>query len=517
MKTRIIAMLLVFSMIVISLASCGGKNPDVTENEGANTTVAQEDSKWKDVNFNGESIIISLSTHEPPEVATAGSTNSIKFIKGPDAYTTDAVQNAVYDRNNKVSRALGLNIEYQECDQYSNSADNTLVVIENFVLADLEDSPDVISTMGYGMVRAGIKGMLYNALLDNKENYFDLTTDGWYTDFMYENTLDESKIFVLAGDYFIDVLRYGYGVLVNLDMYNDVFASEGGSETLFKLVESGDWTFDEVKRSIQMAYVDSGEIGKYDAEDTFGAVNGAAWFVRTSFAVSGLDIFSTDENGKLSYITDITDVHNFVDYFIDLTSTNGFYLNITGGPNKRYEPLDIFIEGRSLFSFDALILSMEGSLLQNMDDSVGLLPYPKYTPDLEYGSLVSDNANVGGILYNSDKFTECSAYLQMSAEESNGGKGTLIYEYYDVTLKYKLSATPEQVSMLEYIRNGLCSPKSFLYDNYFAKNAGMNTYSGVMYPSLATGTNTFASDWQAQYSAIQSSLESTIATYGQQN
>ncbi len=516
MKTRLIAMLLVLSMLILALASCGEKTPDGKENEGVNTTVAQQDDKWSDVNFNGETIIISLSNYEPNTVKVAGATNSFKYIAGPDAYTTDSVQNAVYDRNRKVSDALGLTVEYQECDQYSSNADNTIVVIENFVLADLEDSPDVINTMSYGMVRAGIKGMLYNALTDKEENYFDLTTNGWYSDFMYENTLDNKKIFILAGDYFIDVLRYGYGVLVNLDMYDEVFASEGGSDTLFNLVESGDWTFDEVKRSIQMAYVDSGEIGKYDAEDTFGAVNAASWLVRASFAVSGLDIFTTDENGKLSYISDITDVHNFVDYFIGLTSTEGFYLNLDGGPNKGYDHTATFIQGKSLFAFDSLVLALEGTQLQNMDDSVGLLPYPKYNKDLEYGSLVSDNGNVGGILYNSDKFTECSAYLQMATENSNNGKGTLIYEYYDVTLKYKLSAAPEQVAILEYIRDGLCSPKSFLYDNYIAKNVGMKSYSKLMYPSLATGTNSFASEWQAQYSAVQGSLEATVATYGTQ-
>ena len=517
MKTRIIAMLLVLSMIVVSLASCGGKNPDVTENEGANTTVAQEDSKWKDVNFNGESIIISLSTHEPPEVVTAGSTNSINFIKGPDAYTTDAVQNAVYDRNNKVSRALGLNVEYQECDLYSNSADNTLTVIENFVLADLEDSPDVISTMGYGMVRAGIKGLLYNALLDNKENYFDLTTDGWYTDYMYENTLDESKIFVLAGDYFIDVLRYGYGVLVNLDMYDEVFASEGGSESLFALIEEGGWNYDEVKRCIEKAYVDNGTIGQLDEEDTFGAINHASWLFRSTFATSGVDLFETGADGKIQYVQDTTEIHNFVDDLLDLVKTDGFYLNVSGGPNKNLAYTAKFVEGKSLFAFDAPVLALEGTYLQNMDDKAALIPYPKYTPDTEYGALISDNGNVGGILYNSDKFTECSAYLQMSTEASNAGKGSLIYEYFDVTLKYKLSNTPEQVAMLEYIRDGLCAPKMLLYDNYFAKSVGMKTIGTVVNESLANGSNTFASTWQSQIEAIQSSLASTLVTYGEQN
>ena len=162
MKTKILSMLLVIVMFTLSLTSCGGNTPSGTPDT---TTASEEkaDSKWEDVSFNGESIIISLSDYEPMVVVKAGATNSVKYMQGPDAYTTDSVQNAVYDRNHKVETALGLDVEYQTYT-YDSNPDSTLTVIENYVLADLENSPDIISTMSYGMVRAGIKGMLYNAL-----------------------------------------------------------------------------------------------------------------------------------------------------------------------------------------------------------------------------------------------------------------------------------------------------------------------------------------------------------------
>ena len=517
MKTRIISILLLVCLLA-TLCSCGGKEPEVTQTPDTTDVGTDAPSKWEGVSFGGETIVISLNANVPTYAENAGADSSVKYVKGPDDYTTDAVQNTVYDRNKRVANALGLNVVYEECDQYSaNKPDNTLTVIESFVLADLEDSPDAVSTMSYGIIRAGIKGLLYNALTDSQKNYFDLSSDGWYTDFMYENTLDESKIFMLAGDYFIDVLRYSYGIMVNLSMYDDVFAAEGGSESLFELVESGEWTYDEMKRAIQMAYVDAGEVGQYDDADTFGAINHASWLVRTTFSTAGLDVFETDENGELKYVSDISEIHNYVDFMIDFTRTDGFYNVITGGPNKSLDSTTVFVEGRTLFAFDAPLLNMEGTLVQNMDDSVGIIPYPKYEADQKYGAMVSDNANVGGVLYNSDKFTECSAYLQMSAEESNNGKGSLIYEYFDVALKYKLSATPEQVTMLEYIRDGLCAPKSLFFDNYFAKSVGLKPYSNLINGSLATGTNTFASDWESQYSAVQGALENTLVSYGQQN
>ena len=396
-------------------------------------------------------------------------------------------------------------------DFFSTVLYNTLVVIENFVLADLEDSPDIVNTMSFGVLRAGIKGDLYNALTDKEENYLDFTTGGWYTDYMYDNTLNDSMIFMLAGDYFIDVLRYSLAVLVNLDMYDEVFASEGGAESLFEVIEAGDWTYDEFARCIQMAYVDAGTIGKMDSDDTYGAINDCWWFTRSLLATSGLDIFETTADGKLQYVEDISDLHNFTDAVMKLASTQGFNYEGQDGSNS-YDHMTTFVQDKTLFTTDALVLSLEGTMLQNMDSKTALIPYPKYNEEQNYGALVSDNANVGGILYSSDKFTECSAFLQMATELSNNGQGSLIHEYYDVTLKYKLSNNPKQVAMLEFIRDGVCSPKSMLYDDYNRRQTGMNMVGTHIDNAILKGVNTFASDWEAQYSAVQGAL----ATYGQQ-
>ena len=519
---RIVCILLIICMIALTLSSCAGGNPVETNSPtGDNTSTDAQgtSSKWDDVNFNGESIIVNISNLTYSAALSAGAENAVKYIIGPDSYTTDPVQNAVYDRNKNVTEKLGLEITYQLCEQYDgNDPNKALTVIETFVLADLEDTPDIVGATSYGIVRAGIKGHLHNALSTDKENYFEITEEtGWYPDFMYENTLDNSKLYLLAGDYFIDVLRFAYATFVNLDMYDEVFASEGGSESLFELIESGNWNYDEFKRCVNMAYVDGGEIGALDDADTFGAINAPHWLARCAFANSGLDIFETTEDGKLRYVEDITDVHNFIDDLLALGNTSGFYLNLPsymGAVMPQLNEIEVFMDGRALFCTDAYVLSLEGTALQNMDDKAAIIPFPKYNSDNNYSALVSDCATVGGVLYNSDKFTECSAFLQMATEESNGDAGTLLYEYYEIALKYKLSSTPQQVTMLEYIRNGLTCPKSVLLDNYFAKNVGLDTFANQMTKALIAGVNSIASSWDSQYSAVQGSLESTVANYG---
>ena len=56
-----------------------------------------------------------------------------------------------------------------------------------------------------------------------------------------------------------------------------------------------------------------------------------------------------------------------------------------------------------------------------------------------------------------------------------------------------------------------------LYDNYFTKSVSLQQYRALMDASFASGVNTFASAWESQYDAVQGALESTLATYGQQN
>ena len=164
---RIICILLVICMMTLALASCGNNTSDETKGptDDVQTTEKQEISKWDNVNFNGESIIVNISNLTYSAALSAGAENAVKFMKGPDTYTTDPAQNAVYDRNKKVTEKLGLNVTYQLCEQYDgNDPNKALTVIETFVLADLEDSPDIVGATSYGIVRAGIKGHLHNAL-----------------------------------------------------------------------------------------------------------------------------------------------------------------------------------------------------------------------------------------------------------------------------------------------------------------------------------------------------------------
>jgi hypothetical protein len=161
-------------------------------------------------------------------------------------------------------------------------------------------------------------------------------------------------------------------------------------------------------------------------------------------------------------------------------------------------------------------MSLEGSLVQNMDNPAGILPNPKYdatNTELGYKALVSDNANSGGILISADPaiFTAASAFIQMMTEESD----EFFTQYFDNGLKFKNNDIgPGHIEMLDIIHDSICSPMSFMYDNYCGKAAGYSTYSAIMYPCIDNQSNVFSSQWTTELGPKITKWESILTNFG---
>ena len=498
-------MLLVLCTLSLCLVSCGGdKTPDVTQgNQGNQPT---EPSKWDDVSFNGTTLYISLNSYLQTEVIEVGAEHSNKFIIGPDSYTADTVQNAVYDRNTLVKDTLGLDVIYSYHEGRTNT---TSPIIDGWVLAATDDTPDLVITGTSGIIRSALAGSLRNVLDQSEKNYLDFTDSHWYNDYMKATSLSNDKLYALAGDYTIDSFRRSYVTLVNNDIYNEVFASEGGIESLYEVVEAGDWDYDELVRTAARAYTDAGTIGQQDASDVFGIAASATKITRALFFGSGLDIFNYNEIGNPSYIDDITNIHNYTDEAINLLSEDYVYLNAKDGV------ITHFTNGGALYSFGNFLLSLEGSTIQNMGSgqAVSAIPAPKYNKDEEYHSLVADSACAGAILMSTSDFTASTAFMQMMTENS----GEVFEKYYEVALKYKLSSGAGQVKILDIIKKSITASTAFLYDNYCARTLGAATEFRTVYDiieeSVVGKTNTLTSTWQSQIGAMSQQLATAVEKF----
>ena len=525
--TRILTLILAAVLCLGMLASCGDGGDTTTPagtTAGGDSTTAPTVDKWADVDLSDTTLRIAYNEWISTDVQSTGATNSFPYLVGPDdeAMLSRSDYLAAYERHNRVCNKLGLemgvNLIYEDIG-WNGSTDTSLNVVQSFNTADSEDAPHMIIHQNYGMVRAAILGELYNCKDQSQQNYFDFTNDNWYYDMMLENTLDEDKFYMLMGDYFIDQFRMSYGILVNAEMAEDVLTTLGGLEYIYDLVRDGQWTYDAFMEIAGFAYTgDQGE------NLVMGAIGNKGWVTRCMLSTSGYDIFTRDENGETRYLvgTEIDPIHDMIDQLITMERQDHFSYDWGSNAHNtaKANVATTFINGGAFFAMNQMVLSLEGSMIQNMNSAAGILPFPKFVLTNEeadsstnYGALVSDHAGTGGILISADPahFTAASAFIQMMTEESD----EFFNQYFVNGLQYKNNDIGTgHIEMLDIIHDGICSPMSFLYDNYCAKSVSMQSYGKLMYLSVDADSNTFASDWAHEIDAKVAQWDLLKTTFG---
>ena len=521
---RLLTLLLIVCLLPVGLLACGDDGDDTTTRkpiEGATV-----DPKWDSVDLSDVHLYIGYNEVVAQTVLDTGAGNSAIYLIGPDedGDHSRGDYKAAYERHSLVCDVLGLtqgkngNLTYIETGW--GGTDETLKLIQDYNAADMDNAPNIIIHQNYGMVRGGILGEFYNAYEDEFTNYFDLTHEGWYLDMMEENSLDpKNEIYMLMGDYFIDQFRFAYGVLVNTSMIDQILRYEDGMDGLYEIVNSGRWTYDEFKRIASLGYTP----GSTGESLVMGAIGESSWVARSFFASSGLDVFVKDSNGVSTYVQDSTAISVWLEEMLAMQRESWFeqgWDKNTQLNTNRDTAAKTFINGGAVFAMNQMILSFEGANILDMDSPASIVPTPKYVPvggtndyNTNYKALTSDHAGSGGILISSssEQFTAATAFLQLMTEQSE----EFFTQYYENGLKHRDNeAGIGHIDMLDLIHDGVCSPMSFLYDNYNAKSLSMKTYGSIMKENFTNNTNTFTSSWTQELSAKQHRWESLVANFG---
>ena len=214
---RVLCLLLALAMLVLPLWSCDGDGGDDVDGGGLNDDGSVN---WDEVDFKGASLKYAISVKKT--IGEGTFKPAMEYLRGPDdTATTDEVLKKVIARNEKVENDLGLSVEYLEVD-----ADDVRDDIKTRVLGSATDAPDVYNNDMSPLNFSIPEGYLTNVLnpIDKNGNemtsYFDFTNEAWSYGFMSECTLDKSKVYILAGDYNIDLIRMAYVLFVNKTMFN---------------------------------------------------------------------------------------------------------------------------------------------------------------------------------------------------------------------------------------------------------------------------------------------------------
>ena len=508
--TKLICLLLALTCFLCCFVACDN------DESGIDDGGDRVGDSWEGVDFGGSTLKISVSANQDSEVTFPACDI---YTKGPDAVTTEEVQKKVLARNKRVADMLNLNVVYTTTDLPYNEV---LGNIEQLVRGAAEDAPDIYNNDMYGLTRAMVAGYLWNvknpgadANGNEVKNYFDFTYDGWNYEFMKGCTFDQNKMYILAGDYFLDMIRMAWVFYVNVDMFNENGQALGYGDinAFYEYVTSGIWDYESLTYMCKRVWQDNGtERDKTDKKDgRIGlAVNHVSDWIFVSS--SGVTPFYQDENYKPCVMQDTntfnlmaTALRTVVSGSVDVASStltgDGIYFEREVLSSTNY-----FFDGNFLFAVSVLG-ELESTAMRGVEFQKGLVPFPKWNEQRqdEYHTMVHDQTELGAILNNAASFGRASAYMQAVNEES----ADVVYEYYEKGLKFKYNEDKGIRSMIDLVYNTIDTP----FGMQLAGLASANSTETLVGMGKAAVMDTVASTFGSEKIAYETALKATLESF----
>ncbi len=394
------------------------------------------------------------------------------WMAGETSGTASMTEQATIERNDTAYVATKLSVKYTYLPDndseygWSNNIDRIQTKQASGIYSDM------YCNFVYDLMGASLLGCFANLKTSLVDNYFEFagdddygTTVGDTTGYMYEYmtslSIDERKMYLLASDYFIDLIRAYYCVPVDIAMLNDLAAEDilglGRENTVTDFADAvmnNQWTYDLLLRYCAKfgdTNATSDKKGFAIAEHSLSAAGllytSSVRFFTDERKDAGNSFVPNGENSPYHY----SDANqNFMDLAVALERA------VTSAGVARFSKDDKFglttnllaireqfTNHRVLFGGVILLGSLEYQDYQNMKTGDGegflVVPVPLYkeynkeTNDI-YSTQVHNVGRIGAISVKTTKFSECSAFLNYQSTHSRNVKTT----YYDYDLLYSV-------------------------------------------------------------------------------
>lgn len=484
MRQRLFALLLAALILLPCLYACAETSeddPKTSENE----TVEVETDRFADVDFGEREFWIYTSVN----AASTGMGNSNFMIEGePEPDSSDIVASAVYTRNLKTEELLNVKLSYVHSDLvYNVVADD----IKKFVTSGSDEFDLIINDL-YPLAGLSTSGYFVNTL--DPDYKFDFDQKYWYSDYMTGVSFIEGYQFLLAGDYFADVIRSGHCLIYNKELYNDKY---GNADELYDVVLNYEWTHAKMLEIISENYVDLNGNAQVDSEDRFGYVISDMWGSSIPLIASGGTNYMTrDENG---YPT-IT-INNERTYTLTESIYHLMYSEGTRSFNES-EVLDTFINDQAMIVGYQRLGSLEN--MRHMEHDAGIIPYPMLLEsDKQYNTSSHDTTEVGVILTTAiNDMDYISTVLEVLNRETDK---IVMPQYYETALKVKYTDDPQAGAMIDIIHDNFRNVFELAYDYAI----GMPIQS-VIYGTIANKSYSVSSKLAKTQKTCQKKIDKLI-------
>lgn len=441
---RILSLALIALMLIGIMCSC--KSGGETQNEGSGDA-ANEDSSTvstlEDADINAMNIL------GPNDLGGETITFYLRLYGGiwdvkslyADSILSDSINDAVYDRNERLKDQYNFNIEAIE-----SAAQSYPTRMINWCLAG-ECPADVITAGGYDMTKIALKGVLRDL---KQVDGLNLEEEWWNTTLNDQLSIANS-LFYMSGDIICED-----NMAVRVLFFNKTVAENKKYDpaSIYDMVNNNEWTLEKMFQMASNCYEDLDEIAGQSKDDAYGLTIQAG--LANYVFMTASDVRISRKNAE-----DIPELVIGSDRDVTITDQIGTYLN---SGNAIYVGDDgtvqgAFKKGNALFMSEVL-----GTVrnMRNWDVKFGILPLPKYSTDQATFNHFADGncLNLLAIPTDNDaKIDKIAFALEAMCIES---VNTLNPAFYDKMLRGRYSYDVESWGMLDII-----------LDSFFVENANL--------------------------------------------
>ncbi len=377
---KILAMLLLFGM-VFSLCACPGNGPGEgpggTDKEGEwlDEIDEYEAKNNTDINFGGQTLSISCRDDYTYEL----------YAEQGD---TDGISTEVYNRNDKIEKRFnvkiqpivtackGLNDQETHYDEVADAL-NTGKIAYDMISMWAYLSGKMIMTANYLDWRMKNQNGDYiipfagESIVEGKE---------WWPSKMNDPNSVMGHQYVAVSDLCLTSFEMAYGIVFN---YTQVHENMGiaqslGYESMYDIVDKGEWTLSLLNDIVKDEYTDNPNAGtqkQRDLEDTYGLLVSHATGVDAFIHSLGYTVIKNDGEDVPELWNVNSSMVTTIENLAAMCHSTGSAYTVT--KNLQVEDFDqFFTEGHALF----VTMKMERlrtQILHDMEDQYGVLPYPK--------------------------------------------------------------------------------------------------------------------------------------------
>jgi hypothetical protein len=364
-----------------------------------------------------------------------------------------------------------------------------------------DDEFDLVINDNYDYGPLVVEGNFRNLLED--ECVFDFDRSYWYKDYMEDLRLVNDYQYLMAGDFFIDVLRTAHLVLVNKELYQNYHHTS--ADQLYDVVMNYEWTYDKLFSVISGLYIDKNQNGNKDNGDQFGYMDVGYWGASIPLSASGTTNFITrDEDGRPTLTIHEGDRAN------QLASAISQLLNHEDTGLEVGDITQNFIQGNVLVATGGLSLgSLENEVLRQMEGDAAVLPYPMlFASDKKYTTATHDTTELGGILITSKDLQFISTVVEVLNRET---ANIVIPKYYKESLQVQCVDDEKAAAMIDIIHDN--------FDNAFILTYNRPLGGKVLesFSKCAEDKREFSAVFAGAGKAVNKQLQNTITKFERNN